>query len=92
MLMKTEHRVKTEKMYIQKSKDGIILLKENRAFILQLNCTGEFLWKLCRQPISISSLIKKLTRTYGVSKEIAHHDVSEFIKQCLHEGIMKRID
>ena len=42
MLMKTEHRVKTEKMYIQKSKDGIILLKENRAFILQLNCTENF--------------------------------------------------
>lgn len=91
--MKTEHHVTTEKnVYSKKSKDGITLLKENHVFILQLNCTGEFLWKLCRQPISISSLINKLSRTYGVSKEMAHHDVSKFLKQCLHEKILKRID
>ena len=59
----------------------ISLMEEAQEKVAVLNSCGKVLWELLQKGRSVEDLVQSMTDMYDVSKEEAHNDVMDFIKQ-----------
>lgn len=86
--MKIKH---ADEIYSQQGNGGVVLYKERRGEVVELNETASFIWNRMKRSSSVGLLVKEMVRVYDVRREEAKKDVEDIINSLLREGYLKKI-
>jgi hypothetical protein len=77
---------------LTKSQDGGILLDVEHGAIFSLNPVGTRIIELLEEGQSLSSLVRQISREFGVSEEIVKGDVDEFLSSLQQQQLLNEQD
>ena len=66
----------------------IVVLDTERSVYLAPNTSGAVLWRLLTDGTTKQGLVDALVQTFGVTTEIAEHDVEVFVDRLKHLGLL----
>jgi hypothetical protein len=82
----------SQSIRLTKSQDGGILLDVEHGTIFSLNPVGTRIIELLEEGQSLSSLVRQISREFGVSEEIVKGDVDEFLSSLQQQQLLNEQD
>lgn len=68
--------------------DETMLMSITNGEYYGMNSVGSTIWELLEKSISVEELIKKLTTKYGIDTHQCEKDITVFLNDLLHNGIV----
>lgn len=68
--------------------DELVLFKLEAGQYYRFNNTGLIVWKNIVDGVSLTAIIGKLQKEYGIPAETAEKDVNKFIEELLKENLI----
>lgn len=76
---------RTKEIEFTKLDDELLSIDEQAGYCYSMNGSGEKIWEMISNPISVNNICQKLSGEFNVSLEICSKDVLNFL-QKLHEA------
>ncbi|MCI0481010.1 MAG: PqqD family protein [Candidatus Dadabacteria bacterium] len=68
----------------------ILILRPDDNFLYTLNGSGRFIWLGIAKKKKLSSIIKSVSKEFGIPEDSARRDVMEFVKDLEGKGILSK--
>lgn len=81
-------RARTNEVMWREVEGEAVILDLKTSTYLTTNATGAQMWKLLQDDVSLAELEHHLVATFGVSEEVARHDVGEFLAQLRENDLL----
>lgn len=68
----------------------ILILRPDDNFLYTLNGSGRFIWLAIAKRRKLSSIIKSVSKEFGIPENSARRDVMEFVRDLEAKGILSK--
>lgn len=68
----------------------ILILRPDDNFLYTLNGSGRFIWLGIAKKKKLASIIKSVSKEFGIPEDSARRDVMEFVKDLETKGILNK--
>lgn len=80
---------RTKEIEFTKLDDEHLSIDEEAGYCYSINSSGEKIWEMISNPISVNNLSQKLSAEFNVSLEVCSKDVLNFLQKLHEAGLLE---